>query len=345
MNLLRIASGGLTPVIIWLSAGCASAGRDWVAARQADEIAAYERFLNRHPEAEQVTEARNRLELLRRDLPTWERTKREGTAEAYEEFAAEHRESPYAERAGVIAAEWRQDQSGRSVVDALEQGKVEVEASGSGGSLVCLRMRKTIDRPLRITVPVGMIFDCCGSAQDMTVLAEGEVDLDDREWSELLVLAACVDLMKPIPQRGDRFRLDRSARQKDLRKLLDALRVDAPKVRIVSADATTGQYQYVGPAPADLQKTADVLQAAIWIAGDNANYNQLGILTRPQSGGGLTLVSIVPPRVIDETDAALAMRMVDEAGIDITKKAIWRDRHFIARGVSDLALREWIERR
>ena len=44
------------------------------------------------------------------------------------------------------------------------------------------------------------------------------------------------------------------------------------------------------------------------------------------------------------TDAVMAMRLVDHAGINIKKKAIWQDRKLIARGVADLALRNWIER-
>lgn len=333
---------GLVSATVGLASGCASASRDWNATRKSCEIAKHEWFLKRHPESEYAPEARHRLELLRRDLPAWERTKRLATLEAYERFVSEHGGSPYAEPARVIVAEWRQDESGRDVFEALEQGKVQVEARGFGGSLVALRVRRKIDRPLCVVVPVGTLFDCRGSAQNMITLAEAEVHLDDDEWTKLMVLAACVDLMKRIPQTGDTFKIRRSAKQKDLRKLMDALRVDAPDVRIVSADAATRQYQYLGPAPADLQKIVDVLQAAIWIVTSNANYYQLGILRRNPSGGPSSVFS---PRAVDETDAAMAMRLVDEAGIDIERKAIWRDRHLIAREVSDTALRSWIERR
>ena len=48
---------------------------------------------------------------------------------------------------------------------------------------------------------------------------------------------------------------------------------------------------------------------------------------------------------IDPTDVATAMRLVDDIGIDITGKAIWRDRHDIASRVSDPELRDWIEQK
>lgn len=326
----------------WVGAGCASARRDWEAARRVDEIQAYDWFLDHHPKAEQAPEARHRRELLRRDQPAWEQATREGTVDAYERFAAQHRDSPYAERARNIIAECRQDEARRDIVDALAQGKVQVEATGAGGSLVSLRIRRTVDRPVRVVVPVGTVFACRGSAQDMITLAEGAVELEDGDWTGLILLAACVDLMKPIPQPGDTFGIERSAKQKDLRKLMEALRADPLHVQIVSVDAATGQYQYFGPASDELQRAVDVVQAAVWIVTGDANYYQLGILRRNPSGGPAWPHS---PRSIDETDAAMAMRLVDHAGIDIKKKAIWRDRQTIAPAVSDPALKNWIVRK
>ncbi|MBU0719387.1 MAG: hypothetical protein KJ749_14160, partial [Planctomycetes bacterium] len=203
-----IVSLALLPA--WVGTGCASATRDWTAARRVDEIQAYDWFLDHHPKAEQAPEARHRRELLRRDEPAWEQVTEEGTVEAYERFAAQHRDSPYTERARNIIAEWRQDESGRDIVDALDQGKVQVEAAGSGRFLlVNLRIRRTIDRPLRVVVPAGTFFACRGSAQNMIALAEETVDLQDGQWKTLQVVTACVDLVKSVPQPGDTFSTER----------------------------------------------------------------------------------------------------------------------------------------
>ncbi len=49
--------------------------------------------------------------------------------------------------------------------------------------------------------------------------------------------------------------------------------------------------------------------------------------------------------MIYESDAAMAVRLVDHAVIDITKRAISQDRWAIAPAVSDPAWKNWIERR
>ncbi|MGD8815267.1 MAG: hypothetical protein PVI78_12415, partial [Anaerolineales bacterium] len=83
----------------------------------------------------------------------------------------------------------------------------------------------------------------------------------------------------------------------------------------------------------------DVQQAAIWIITDNADYGDLGILVRSTSITG------IGSRVIGYEDAARAMQLVDDAGIDITSLAIWEDRDAIAEGVEDTALADWIRAR
>jgi hypothetical protein len=318
----------LAILTVWVSTGCASARRDWAAARTVDEVQAYEWFLKHHSESEHAPEAQHRLELLRRDLPAWEQATAAGTVGAYERFTAQHSDSPYAERARNIIVEWRQDESGRDIVNALAQGKVQVEATGSGRFLlVNLRIRRTIDRPLRVVVPAGTFFACRGLAQNMIALADGVVDLRDGEWRILQVVTACVDLMKSVPQPGDTFSVQRSANQKDLRKLMEVLRPGAAPLEV---------------QPRDAEQALKVLQAAIWIVAGDANYAALRILTRNPSGGP---PRIGDPRAIDETDAAMAMKLVDHAGIHITRKAIWTDRWMIAPAVSDPSLKTWVERR
>lgn len=81
-------------------------------------------------------------------------------------------------------------------------------------------------------------------------------------------------------------------------------------------------------------------QAAVWIVTDNADYSDLGILVASQFGFGGS-------RVIKELEAAHAMWICDEAGIDITQKAIWKDRRRIISGLKDdrRGLRTWLEKK
>ena len=113
-----------------------------------------------------------------------------------------------------------------------------------------------------------------------------------------------------------------------------------------------------GIQPRDVGQALRAAQAAIWIVAGDASYEHLGVLRRNAAGDGvyehLSALdqntvggenTAVNPRSIDETDTALAMRLVDEAGINIKEKAIWRDRELIGRGVSNPELRGWMERK
>ncbi len=62
----------------------------------------------------------------------------------------------------------------------------------------------------------------------------------------------------------------------------------------------------------------------------------LGILVNSQFGG---------VRVINEEEAARAMRIFDSASLDIRKKAIWRERAGIMSGLKDVDLKTWIEKK
>lgn len=229
------------------------------------------------------------------------------------------------------------------LAEALNVGVVDAEATGAGMSLVSLRVRRKVDRPIHVTVPAGTFFACRGTAQNMVALAETTIDLRDDAWQPVMVTAACVDFARNVPQPSDTFLIQGPAHQQDLRKLMAVLcRVTWP----------------TDVQPRDVGQALRAAQAAIWIVAGDATYEHLGVLRRNAAGGAVyehqsalqrnTVGgenTAVNPRSIDETDAAMAMRLVDEGGIDIKNKAIWRDRQVIARGVSDTALRNWLDRR
>ena len=85
-----------------------------------------------------------------------------------------------------------------------------------------------------------------------------------------------------------------------------------------------------------------VEQAAVWIVTDDADYDDLGSLV--ETFGPVALPGM-GSRVIREAQTARAMKILDEAGIDITGKAIWRDRERILSKLEDAGLRQWLQRR
>jgi hypothetical protein len=84
------------------------------------------------------------------------------------------------------------------------------------------------------------------------------------------------------------------------------------------------------------QVNTETRQAAVWIVTDNADYDDLGILVASQFGFGGS-------RVINEPETARAMRICDEAGINITRKRIWNDKETILQGLTDGELKKWLQ--
>ncbi len=202
---------------------------------------------------------------------------------------------------------------GRDIVDLLKEKKIEVKASGSGITEVSVRIRKLVPYSLTVRIPVGSLFvPANASAQNMVTTTESKVRLTSNEWSFVSPDAACANRPKDIPGGSDTFTVNRSPKQAELARLMPVLnqaRVDT-----------------------------ETRQAAVWIVTDNADYNDLGILVASQFGFG-------GRRVINEQETARAMKICAEAGIDIKKKAIWRDRKRLISALKDTELKSWLEQK
>lgn len=198
-----------------------------------------------------------------------------------------------------------------NIYDLITEGKIAVEARGSSISSLSLKIEPKVDLNIKVSIPPGTLFSADrGSSQSMistegvTVELEVEPGLDvsveekdqpdNENWKYVDVPVACANLHKAIPESADTFKVERSPNQEELEKLLPVL------------EAVGASYP--------------VKQAAIWIITDDASYSDLGTLV---SGGD---------RVIKEYEAAEAMRLIGEAGIDISNKAIWEDRDKISEG-------------
>jgi len=204
-----------------------------------------------------------------------------------------------------------------TLVDLLEAGQIEARPRGSSIDELELDLKRLIDKPMEVEIEVGTYFvSHSGSVQNMVVLQEVVVRLDHDGWIEELLEVACANKRRQIPDAADTFDILRASEQPELQMLLESM--DS------SARESWGYQSY------------DVHQAAIWIVTDDATYIGLGTLVRGTGFEGFR------SRAIDEDDAARAMQLVDDAGIDITTKAIWDDRETIAAGVEDPALAAWI---
>lgn len=204
---------------------------------------------------------------------------------------------------------------GHDIVELVQQKKIEAKARGAGIDSVSLELRRPGTQDLTVRIPVGTFFVAQhAAAQNMVTTEDKTVVLRSNGWVSVHVPAACANQPREIPSSEDRFDIRRSPEQHELQQLMPILhRAKAPSA---------------------------VRQAAVWIVTDNADYDDLGTLV--ESFGPIALGGT---RVIKEYEAARAMKICDEAGIDITRKAIWRDRKAILKGLKDASLRQWLQER
>ena len=158
-----------------------------------------------------------------------------------------------------------------------------------------------VAEPITALLPVGTFFDS-GNGERASVVAteESSIALDDGGWHSLSPAVACANRPKNVPGGRDTFTVQRSPHQAELARLM-------PVLAKSYADYPTRQ-------------------AAVWIVTDDADFEGLGELVEGTNG-------TEGSRVIHEAEAAAAMQICDQAGINITKRAIWRDRARIVRAL------------
>jgi hypothetical protein len=197
--------------------------------------------------------------------------------------------------------------SSNDIVDLLENNIIEAEITGGDITYVNLRIRRLVPDVVNVQIPAGSFFVSENpAAQNMVATAEKRTRLTTNGWVNLSIPAACANRPKDIPDGNDKFSVQRSPNQKELAQLMLAL----------------------GKSGA----TTLVKQAAVWIVTDNADFDDLGILTTSQGN----------TRAIWYETTTRAMKICAEAGIDITKKNIWNDKETIVSKLSAGELKNWL---
>jgi hypothetical protein len=194
------------------------------------------------------------------------------------------------------------------IVELLENKIIEAEIRGSDITNVNLRIRRLVPYAVNVRIPVGSFFVSENpSAQNMVATGANNVRLTTAGWQSISIPAACANRPKDIPDSSDKFSVQRLPNQEELARLM-------PVLNKSGAGTTTKQ-------------------AAVWMITDNADYDDLGILV--SSPGNV--------RAIGPETTARAMKICVEAGIDITKKNIWRDRETIISKLPAGELKNWLK--
>ena len=280
----------------------------WTFAQRLDSVASYQTYASSYPNGAYIQQAEARISALRISQAPYEKATQTITEGSLRTFLADYPGHAREEDVRQLLEEMKDS---RDIVDLLQEGKIEVQALGGGITKVVARLRRLTPQPVRVRIPIGTYFvSSNASTQNMVTTAERQVLLTSEDWMPVSVDAACANKPKKIPGGGDTFTVQRSPNQAELAQLMPAL--EKAKAKFSTS------------------------QAAVWIVTDNASYSALGVLMVSQSGIGGS-------RLINEKEAATAMRICSEAGIDITTKAIWRDHPRILSGVEASEVKTWLE--
>lgn len=289
----------------------------WQQAKKTDTIKSLRVYWEAYPEGRYRAEAQSRLRALHTDKTAYSAALAAGTEQALNNFLTEF---PGHSKAASAKQAIKDITEGRDIVDLIAERLVEVRAQGSGISNVDLHILRLVRYPIMVRIPVGTYFvPSKQSVQNMVVTAESKIQLTNPTWTRTSVNVACANRPRDVPHSGDTFTIERSPQQAELIKLMPVLE--------------------------RAQVDSKVRQAAVWIVTDDANYSDLGILITGFNVPGRNPADPRPPRAIKYREAAMAMKICSEAGIDITQKHIWADRQIILRALADddSELRKWLE--
>lgn len=281
----------------------------WQEAISQNTIRAYNQYLFIYPQGKYINEANKRIQNLRNDKEIYHTTIQEFTEDSLRNFLIDfpgHIMQSEAEKALKEITE------GRDIVDLINENKIDVEVYGNGIEYISLKVRRRVSYTLTVRIPVGTYFVSTNpSSQNMVTTARAEIQLTSNEWKILDIEVACANISRDIPSDEDRFTVQRSPYQEELAKVVSILEEENVPFA--------------------------VRQAVIWIVTDDADYEDLGtlVVSQFQFYGG--------SRQINEYEAALALRILDKAGIDIKQKSIWQDMKTILKGLESSDLRRWLE--
>jgi hypothetical protein len=262
--------------------------RAWAHAQKQSTEEGFNAYLQALPAGSYAAEARNRVEEI-----LWHQTTNFPTVESVTNYLGAYPRGRFRSAAAVML----KDMEGGDIFELMRERKIKVSARGDGIQSVDFEVGRLVSHAVTLRVAAGTLcLSGTPSAQNMVLTKTREHTVTGESIS-FSVSAACVNLHKEIPKGETEFRLERGRPDGDLAKLVSLL--------------ATREVDYA------------TRQAAIWIVTDNATTEELHRLALVGSGihnfGSRN-------QLINEPEIASAIQLCSEAGIDVTRKAIWIER-------------------
>ncbi len=189
-----------------------------------------------------------------------------------------------------------------NLIDAYDQGLIFIQVQGIDLQRVNIKLISMTQQPLAINIPTGTQFiprNPDTKRQGLISTKTLNIMLPGNNEAETIVEAVALDRVLSVPTEANAF------------------------------SVTMGDPKWVELAQrlADAQTDAATQQAAIWIAVQDVNFEEMGILLYSDMYGN-------SHRQIEPLQAAFALLLCADSGIDIKKRRIWRDHHILVAALA-----------
>ena len=298
----------------------------WALASRGNTIRSYQRYLSDYPDGRFVSESERRVSALRvDDEPFRKATSHDGCSWLracltgfVDEFPG-HRRMEEARR--ILENVKR-----RSLLDRVAEEKVAlVGVSKEAGSYVMkLKVRRLIYEPVCVTVPVGTPFGYMIASRfvpEMIAVSRDELDLDTGRIYGAEVNVVSIGSIKAIVEACSTYTTrEYEWNDRDLEALVEFL------------SSGTRNFPF--------STRFGVCQAAVWVVTSDAGYeSDLRSLVWKRTDEGWEYFPA--SQAIEALDAAIALRLCTDAGVDIAQKRIWEERQQLAAEILVTASRSY----
>jgi hypothetical protein len=296
----------------------------WQWASYFHTVRSYGIYISLYPHGQSAGDSNVRIAALRADQSLYEAAIKIGNESALRAFLSSY---PGHLKEGDAQQALKDIAEGADIIDLLGRKAVEADIDGARIQAVRLHIHKLLPYHLLVRIPAGTYFVSSNSSiQNMVATSDQKFLLARDRQESYSVPAACASMRKKVPNNS----------------------------KLIVQRSPNPELTRLMPALEKAHASFSVQQAAVWIVTDDADYKDLGSLI----SAPLIIPGITKSRGIDERDAIRAMQICDSAGIDITKKAIWRDWNMLYDALSvapkvnripssdqpnDQEIRRWLE--
>lgn len=214
----------------------------------------------------------------------------------------------------------KEDKEGRFIQDFIDKNKFEITSIEANIENIYIHgIKHSPAEYINIKIPVGTVLSpSLNSFQNM--LCYEDIERICYSSVDIEIPVVCINLHKNVPEDNVSFTFFKESNNQELNSFIENLsKIDMDEVYAFTVESVSNK---------------EVIQAAAWIISDDANYEELGVL----SIGGL-LSNIEDKyglfRAIQSQDAAHALMLLKACGIDIKSKKIWNDRFYIYDNIFD----------